>query len=119
MPRSSRLRGPFVTLWCLMSLGGRYNKGCGFLKMVRDYGEYARVVFKSNSNATVLSRTPAPGMVKINVDASVMEGGMIVLGAIIRDDTGLLLAVGVHGINAHWKANLAEVMAARFGLLVA
>ncbi|KNA08960.1 hypothetical protein SOVF_157990, partial [Spinacia oleracea] len=94
-----------------------------FLKLVGDYGDYAKAVFGRAAGLTVPTRlgwqVPEPGKVRVNVDAAVVVGGVTGLGAVIRSDTGQLLAKDVRRVKARWKANLAEAMAARFGLLVA
>lgn len=56
---------------------------------------------------------------KINVDAEVMDGGVVGLGMVTRTDRGGLMAVEVMRYNAKWKPELAEPKAARFRLLVA
>ena len=93
----------------------------GFQILVRDYGDNARVVFKGVSNLGVVSRVrwvkPTSGMVKINVDAAILEEGVVGLGMVVHNEEGDLV-VGVKRLMAGRKANLAEVVAARFELIV-
>lgn len=87
--------------------------------MVNDYGEYGKVVIGKLQVVLVWSRAgwtkPALGKVKFNVDAAVMEGGVIGLGVLARNNNGKFVPVALKRL----QAELAEVMTLRYGLIVA
>ncbi|KAL2941643.1 hypothetical protein RDABS01_029993 [Bienertia sinuspersici] len=103
---------------------GDLQKGVmGFLRLVEDYGHYSRAVFTHLEQPAAPSRTawcvPTAGNVKINVDAAVFNGGGVGLGAVVRSETGSVLAVVVQRRMARWKADMADALATRFGLSIA
>lgn len=96
----------------------------GFLRMVDDYRSYAKSVFSCpvSHNRTISTArwSPPPmGIVKVNVDAHVIGGVMVGMGTVIRDHEGKLLVAATKRLRVDWTAEMAEVAAARQGLLLA
>ncbi|XP_021836344.2 uncharacterized protein [Spinacia oleracea] len=100
-------------------------KAASFLKLVEDYRTYAKQVFHSSpSNVThTLSasqwKCPPSGLVKVNIDAHVVEGSYVGLGAVIRDVHGKIIMAAARRLDITWDASIAEAAAARFGLQIA
>ncbi|XP_074289487.1 uncharacterized protein LOC141614639 [Silene latifolia] len=62
---------------------------------------------------------PAVGQWKLNVDAAIMGEAGCGMGIVIRDHTGSVERVGVQQVRDRWNPDIAEAMAAGFGLRTA
>ncbi|KAL2929163.1 hypothetical protein RDABS01_034574 [Bienertia sinuspersici] len=95
----------------------------GFSKYVADYKRYALNVFGARLSLDVRSAAgwnpPPSGVVKVNTDAAVFDGGGVGLGAVVRDEKGGLLAIGSKRLGCRWSAAMAEAAAINYGLLLA
>ncbi|KAL9239043.1 hypothetical protein vseg_013398 [Gypsophila vaccaria] len=62
---------------------------------------------------------PAEGFWKINVDAARFEGVGSGMGAVIRNNEGVVERVGVKKVSLQWSVDIIEAKAAIFGLKLA
>ncbi|XP_056692194.1 uncharacterized protein [Spinacia oleracea] len=97
----------------------------GFLKLVDDYRAYSGKVFApiTTTQYACLSSSswvpPPSGIVKVNIDAHIMEGEYVGLGVVIRDMAGVVLVAATRRIKVGWNACTSEAAAARYGMQVA
>ncbi|KAL2941941.1 hypothetical protein RDABS01_030291 [Bienertia sinuspersici] len=63
--------------------------------------------------------SPMEGWVKINVDAHIGENDFIGVGIVWRNHVGKILGAAVRRCQGRWKSDIAEAMAALFGVQVA
>ena len=64
--------------------------------------------------------SPLPsGLVKVNVDVHVATGAYRGLGAMIGDDKGVVLVVGVRSVVSRWCVDICEAVVAQFGIELA
>ncbi|KAL2902060.1 hypothetical protein RDABS01_027142 [Bienertia sinuspersici] len=95
----------------------------GFPKYVADYKRYALNVFGARLSLDVRSAAgwnpPPSGVVKVNTDAAVFDGGGVGLGAVVRDEKGGLLAISSKRLGCRWFAAMAEAAAINYGLQLA
>ena len=96
-----------------------------FLRMVEEYRSYSHNVFSPISNSSgpgslVSSWTRPPAdVIKINVDAHIVEGRYVSLGAVFRDNSGSVLMMATKHIVGCERSTMAEAEAARYGLQIA
>ncbi|KAL2921881.1 hypothetical protein RDABS01_013372 [Bienertia sinuspersici] len=95
----------------------------GFVRMVTDYQGYVAKVTTQGWKATVDGTRadwapPSSGVARVNTDAAILEGTGVGMGAVIRDEEGRLL-MGVRRREVDWDTEVAEAMAARFGVEMA
>ena len=96
-----------------------------FLRMVEDYRAYSKQVFSptlpsiGNESLTATWASPPPGVIKINVDAHIVAGSHVSLGAVFRDNSGTVLMMATRRIVGSEVSTMAEAEAARYGLHVA
>ncbi|KAL2920670.1 hypothetical protein RDABS01_012161, partial [Bienertia sinuspersici] len=95
----------------------------GFSKYVADYKRYALNVFGARLSLDVRSAAgwnpPPSGVVKVNTDVAVFDGGGVGLSAVVRDEKGGLLAIGSKRFGCRWSAAMAEAAAINYGLHLA
>ncbi|XP_021859944.2 uncharacterized protein [Spinacia oleracea] len=128
------VRSIMAIAWAVWFLRNKYvhdnergNPGivtAGFLRLVSDYRLYARKVFTPPTGmGNTLSATnwipPPIGLVKINVDANVIDGVRVGLGGVIRNHEGKLLVGGTKRVDAAWGVEMDEAAAVRYGLQLA
>ncbi|KAK1397636.1 hypothetical protein POM88_007499 [Heracleum sosnowskyi] len=99
------------------------NEARGFLLyMGGDYGEYTLRVFPGSriqpSHSYSSWQPPPQNVIKFNTDAAMLGGGLIGFGVVGRDSTGQVVLVAVLRYKTNWESKMAEMAAARFGLIV-
>ena len=93
-----------------------------FSTMVRDHNSYASKVFHARNLPQAIPShwsPPEENWVKINVDAHVVMDANRGLGVVVRDSSGVLLAVGVKRVYAFWLPDISELAAAVYGIELA
>lgn len=84
------------------------------------HSEAAPVPSKSTVSLSSKWSAPCTGFVKINVDAAVIQGFQRVgIEVVARDDHGLVLFSQVSYVDGVFSTHVAEMLAAREGLIVA
>lgn len=62
---------------------------------------------------------PPPDLIKLNVDAHIMDGIGVGFGVVARDSAGQVVGMTVCRNSQRWDAAMAEASALKFGVLVA
>ncbi|XP_021753633.1 uncharacterized protein LOC110719026 [Chenopodium quinoa] len=95
------------------------QKTIGEVSDARDKKAEGWSVAAGGGELPVVWSKPAVGFLKVNVDNGFVGELACGLGAVVRDEVGIVVAVGVQQIKASWEVRIAEAKAIEWGLRVA
>ncbi|XP_021722930.1 uncharacterized protein LOC110690413 [Chenopodium quinoa] len=93
----------------------------GFLRLVKDYKSYATAVNVCPPAAVSRStwKAPSAGLIRVNSDAAVISETSSSIGAVLRNDQGVIVPARVKRFMGKPPVKVLEAMAARMGVQTA